>query len=48
MSTLGIDREEEKFYKCKVCQLEFKDYRKLGGHFRKYHPGMSDHYKRMK
>lgn len=32
-------QSEEKDYHCRICNKEFDDFRKLGGHFRSIHPG---------
>ena len=39
---------EDNYYSCSVCSKKFKDYRLLGGHFTKFHPGLSDSYNHKK
>ena len=35
-------------YRCKICGLEFSNYRKLGGHFSNRHPGESKEFNKKK
>lgn len=39
---------EKKSFRCKFCDEEYKDFRRLGSHIRSHHPGKSSHYSNMK